>query len=378
MNIRTVERSNRRTHLLLGAAVLGALLLAATDGGAAELRKLRMGAGSSVLSPILAHNTVGQALGYYEQEGIDLEIVLGQGSAAGMQQLLSRQVDVSSATPGFLMKSALKAGSPDALTIGTFVNRIHWRVAVNPDSPVKTIAELRGKRIGALSLGDSSYLGIRAMLQEVGINPDADATLAITGFGAPSAIALRDGRIDAFAAYDGPFASLENLGFRFRYLPLTPGAEKLFGPGYATRRDFLAESRALAAHFLRAAYKGVVFTVHNPEAAVRIHMALYPESRPKGKTEDEALREMVRIVEARMDKWRVDDMPVKKFGYGYKDRWEAYARFEGIADKAGDVTRYYTNDLIDEANSFRQEDIIRQAKEMTPERVTQLLARRRH
>lgn len=361
----------------LAIALVG-VIVTPVGGAAAELRKLRLGAGSSVLSPILAHSTVGQVLGYYEEEGIDLEMVLAQGSGAGMQQLFSRQVDVSSATPGFLMKSALKAGSPDVLTIGTFVNRIHWRVAVNPDSPLKTIADLRGKRIGALSLADSSYLGIRAMLQEVGINPDTDATLAITGFGAPSAIALRDGRIDAFAAYDGPFASLENLGFRFRYLPLTPGAEKLFGPGYAARRDFLAENRALAARFLRAVYKGVVFTVHNPEAAVRIHMALYPESRPKGKAEDEALREMVRIVEARMDKWRVDDMSVKKFGYGYRDRWEAYARFEGIADKAGDVTRYYTNDLIDKANNFRQEDIIRQAREMTPERLAQLLARRKH
>lgn len=378
MNHRPFEGSNFRTLCLAVTAVLSSFGLTPTEGAAADLRKLRLGAGSSVLSPILAHSTVGQALGYYEEEGIDLEMVLAQGSAAGMQQLLSKQVEISSATPGFLMKSAVTAGRADVLTIGTFVNHIHWRVAVNPDSPLKSIADLRGKRIGALSLADSSYLGIRAMLQEVGINPDTDATLAITGFGAPSAIALRDGRIDAFAAYDGPFASLENLGFRFRYLPLTPGAEKLFGPGYAARRDFLTENRALAARFLRAVYKGVVFTVHNPEAAVRIHMALYPESRPKGKTEDEALREMLRIVEARMDKWRVDDMPVKKFGYSYKDRWEAYVRFEGIADKAGDVTRFYTNDLIDEANSFRQGDIIRQAKEMTAERVVQLLARRRH
>ncbi len=359
------------------AAVVGALAILPGESLAGELRRLRLGAGSSVLSPILAHSTVGQALGYYEQEGIDLEMVLAQGSAAGMRQLFTRQVDVSSATPGFLMKSALTIGNPEVITIGTFVNRIHWRVAVNPDSPLRTIAGLRGKRIGALSVADSSYLGIRAMLQEVGINPDTEATLAITGFGAPSAIALREGRIDAFAAYDGPFAGLENLGFRFRYLPLTPGAEKLFGPGYAARRDFLADNRALAARFLRAVYKGVVFTVHNPEAAVRIHAALYPESRPKGKAEDEAVREMVRVVEARMDKWRVDDMPVKKFGYGYKDRWEAYARFEGIVDKVGDVTHFYTNDLIDEANNFRQDDVIRQAREMTPDKVAQLLARRR-
>ena len=78
-----------------------------------------------------------------------------------------------------------------------------------------------------------------------------------------------------------------------------------------------------------------------------------------------------------MDKWRVDDMPVKKFGYGYKNRWEAYARFEDIADKAGDVTRFYTNDLIEEANNFRQEDVIRQAREMTQDRLAQLLVRRR-
>ncbi len=366
----------RRAGLVVVAA-LGALAIRSAEGTAGEPRKIRLGAGASVLSPILAHSTVGQVLGYYEEEGIEVEMILAQGSAAGMQQLLSGQVDISSATPGFLMKSALKAGSADILTIGTFVNRIHWRVSVNPDSPLKSITELRGKRIGALSVADSSYLGIRAMLQEVGLNPDTDVTLAITGFGAPSAIALRDGKIDAFAAYDGPFATLENLGFRFQYLPLTPGAEKLFGPGYAARRDWLAENRALAARFLRAVYKGVVFTVHNPEAAVRIHAALYPESKPKGKTEDEATREMVRVVEARMDKWRVDDMPVKKFGYGYKDRWEAYARFEGISDKVGDVTRFYTNDLIDEANNFRQENVIRQAKEMTPNRLAQLLARRR-
>ncbi len=48
-----------------------------------------------------------------------------------------------------------------------------------------------------------------------------------------------------------------------------------------------------------------------------------------------------------------------------------YGSFEDIADKAGDVTRFYTDGLIEEANNFRQ------GREMTPERVAQLLARRR-
>jgi len=47
-------------------------------------------------------------------------------------------------------------------------------VAVKPDSPIKSLAELKGKKIGIRNQGDTGYFGARAMFKEIDINPDKD------------------------------------------------------------------------------------------------------------------------------------------------------------------------------------------------------------
>ena len=58
------------------------------------------------------------------------------------------------------------------------------------------------------------------------------------------------------------------------------------------RKDLIGRARAYA--------KGTLFTLNNPEATVRIVYETFAETKPTGKVEPTAVREDVKVLEARM------------------------------------------------------------------------------
>jgi NitT/TauT family transport system substrate-binding protein len=263
---------------------------------------------------------------------------------------------VSTAPP--LLLAAAKGTDMGLVTVYTWTKDIHWQFALRPESPIGGARELRGKKIGVQSFGDSAYPGAKAMLREVGVDPEKEVAFISVGLGASAGNALQSSQVDALSIWDGAYAAIENLGFKLKYLPLTPGVKELFGAGVAVRRDFLAQNRAMTIGLLRAVAKGTVFVLENPEAAARIHWRLYPESKPKGKAEAEALRETVHIITSRSGKFAIDPVKQPKYGWNYPKGWEAFVKALDLDPaRVGDVRRFYTNELIDEANQFDQEKI---------------------
>lgn len=78
---------------------------------------------------------------------------------------------------------------------------------VMADSPIKTIAELKGKTIGNNAARSSIELWARLALAKHGLNPDRDVSWAIVPFPAQGQ-ALRSGKLDV-AALPQPFAAAE-------------------------------------------------------------------------------------------------------------------------------------------------------------------------
>jgi NitT/TauT family transport system substrate-binding protein len=331
------------------------------------LRRVRFIAGAGTLDPILVNLTVGQELGFYREEGLDVDFAAaaGTGGSLGMVATGAAEFAVSTAPP--LLQAAARGQDMGLVTIYTWTRDIHWQVAVKPESPVRELRDLKGRKIGVQSFGDSAYPGGRAMLREVGVDPDRDATFIAVGLGATAASALMNGQVDALSIWDGAFAAIENLGFKLRYLPLTPTANELFGSGVAVRRDFLAQNRALVAGAMRAMTKGAIFVLENPEAAARVHWKLFPEAKPKGKGEAEALRETVRVIRSRSGKYALDPVKMPKYGWNYPKGWEAYVTILALNPAAvGDLHRFYTNDLIDEANQVDAEKVRALARNYKP------------
>jgi NitT/TauT family transport system substrate-binding protein len=247
-----------------------------------------------------------------------------------------------------------------------WLRQAHWSVAVKPDRPVKTLSDLKGKNIGIRNQGDTGYFGARAMFKELGIDPDKDVEWTSIGEGGPAGEAIYRGRVDAMAFWDGSFARIEIAGFPLRQIPNAPGTNKLFGNCYGVRRSSLAKERDLYVRFFRAMAKSTVFARANPELSIRLHWELYPESKPKGKTDKEAFDEALKVVRSRMDKWFAGPgQPDKRFGAMSLEEWQAQVAFAGLEGQIKDVRPVFTDELIDDVNKFDAAAIEAKAKSMT-------------
>ncbi len=351
--------------LALAVAWAGALPGGAEAGQA--LRRVQFVVGAGTVTPMLSNLTVGQELGFYREEGLDVDFsaAAGTGGGLGMAATGAAEFAVSTAPP--LLLAAVKGTEMGLVTVYTWTKDIHWQFVVKPESAINGLRELRGKKIGVQSFGDSAYPGAKAMLREVGLDPEKDATFISVGLGASAGSALQSGQVDALSIWDGAYAAIENLGFKLKYLPLTPGVKELFGAGVAVRREMLKENRAMVVGLLRGITKGTIFSLENPEAAARVHWKLFPESKPKGKDEAQALRETVHIITSRTGKYMLDPVKMPKYGMNYPKGWEAFVKALALDPAAlGDVRRFYTNDLIDEANQFDQEKIRALARSYKP------------
>ncbi len=236
---------------------------------------------------------------------------------------------------------------------------------MKPDSPVKSLADLKGKTVGIRNQGDTGYFGARAMFKELGIDPDKDVEWVSIGEGGPAGEAIYRGRVDAMAFWDGSFARIEVAGFPLRQLPNSPGMQHLFGNGYATRRSALAKERDLYVRFFRAMAKSTVFAYANTDLAIKLHWQVYPESKPKGKSDAEAMAEARKIMDSRKDKWFAAPWQAdKRMGAQSLEEWNAQVAFAGLTGQIKDISRVFTNDIIDDVNKFDRAAIEAKAKAM--------------
>ena len=85
---------------------------------------------------------------------------------------------------------------------------------------------------------------------------------------------------------------MEVGGLKFRRL-VNPAFAKFFSNGIVAREEFLQANPDALAGLGRAVAKATVFAMENPEAAARIHWKIYPDAKPKGVDDAQALRDAI-------------------------------------------------------------------------------------
>jgi NitT/TauT family transport system substrate-binding protein len=232
------------------------------------------------------------------------------------------------------------------------------------DSPVRKIEDLKNKTIGVLSLSSGATAVAKAMLRGVGYDPEKDVKWLPIGLGPQSANALKTNQVDAIAMWDWAYAILENSGFQFRHFE-TAGTSKLLSLMVIANGDFLKANPDAATKFAQGIAKGTLFTLTNPEAAVRIHWQKYPASKPTNIPEDQALHEAVHVLQARLSKYKLEGRADPRFGAFTRDEWLSTQKFffdVGVINRQPDVEEYFTNDLIDDVNRFDKAAIVQKAE----------------
>ncbi|MDN7245608.1 aliphatic sulfonate ABC transporter substrate-binding protein [Planococcus shenhongbingii] len=152
----------------------------------------------------LALKEFGWAEEVFEKEGIEVEWVLSQGSNKALEFLNSKSVDFGS-TAGAAALIAKSNGSP--IESVYIYSKPEWTALVaTEDSPIKTVEDLKGKKVAA-TLGTDPYIFLLRSLQEAGLS---SKDLEIVNLQhADGANALLTGQVDAWAGLDPHMARVE-------------------------------------------------------------------------------------------------------------------------------------------------------------------------
>lgn len=217
---------------------------------------------------------VPKALGFFEEEKLTVTIEFADGGTAATQAVASGSGDITASglNIGF---SAAERGIP-IKAVGALVINWPWRIATLPGSSLTDCSGLQGATLGIISLASGSYPYARAFVSECGLDPDADVNYVPTGIGAPAYAALESGQIDALALYTAAYAAIENTGIEFDYLDNPEFFDPLVSISWLAGTELIENRPDVLERFLRAAYKGLLYSNANPEKAVRLGYDVLP------------------------------------------------------------------------------------------------------
>jgi NitT/TauT family transport system substrate-binding protein len=206
------------------------------------------------------------AKGYFKEEGANVTGIISSGGGGTSVRNAMAGVAYGEANPGAIAVAIqsgadLKIVSDNVLTIAEFA----W--LVKKDSPIKTIKDLKGKKIGYTNPRSTSQALNILMLAKAGFKPE-DAELVKTGGFGPMVAALELGQIDVAPVTEPLWSQNKD-----KYRVLITGAEALppldnvvgvvTAEAAKTRGDFI---RAV----IRARRRAIAFMKANPDEAGEI------------------------------------------------------------------------------------------------------------
>lgn len=343
--------------------VVAALVGALAAGQSAAQQKVVFGTVTTVtlsLGVIVA----AKALGFFKEEGIDLEIVAFTGTGTLLPQMNAKRVHVGYPNPDVLIIS--RQPGRDPLPLKFFYNATResaWEFVVLDDSPIKTLKDIDGKKLGVGAITFGNIPITRAMFKEIGANVE----LVPIGVGAPAFLAFRDRKVDALNLFDSQHATLELQGTKIRRLAMPQKYLELFSNGFVAHDDTIRDNPKLVIGFGRAIAKASVFCEANRAACVRAYWNEYPAQKPAAGEEAKALADGIKIMNARFDKYlKFPDPKNRRWGEFPAQSWRDFAAtlHEGgqLTTRDVPVETCYTNQFVPEFMKFDAAAIVARAK----------------
>ncbi len=291
-----------------------------------------------------------QALGWDEEEGLDITIELTQGSQQAMQLLAAGQVDILSISSSTVFDA--REQGIEARIFYSEVNHNNNFVAVLADGPYDAVGDLAGTDVGVFSMTSGGVPFLKAVLAEAGLG-ETDVTMVPIGAGPAALEGLRNGTVSALSLWAGALANFENEGVALTLF----GSERLdSAPGFvlATSDAYLEANPSVIEKMGRLYAKAHVFAEANPEATVRLYWEAFPEARPAEVT-DAAIAAQVHILGVGLRDMRVEGRPDTRYGWNDAAGIEVFQDYlieNGARTVEVPVDDTYTNDFVDAFNDF--------------------------
>ncbi|MEZ5783969.1 MAG: ABC transporter substrate-binding protein [Rhizobiaceae bacterium] len=214
----------------------------------------------------------GKELGYYADEGIDLEIQEGRGSGVTIQAVGAGTVEFGLADTAVMIKAAAK-GAP-VKSVGVLLQRT-FASLVSPAGKIDKPEDIAGKTI-AITPGDAVTPLWPLYLNKIGIKGSDVKTVA--GDAQTKLNAVVNGQAD------GLLGSSTEQGARLpdiikapvSILRFTEVGITLVGLGIVASDRTMESNPDLVRRFMKASTRSVEAAMADPEAAVKVLLEKYP------------------------------------------------------------------------------------------------------
>jgi len=247
---------------LFTATILLALTLSTQLLHAQGKPKIFVGPASKTLgySPLW----VGWKKGFFEQQGLDVQVVVLRGMPMVVQALAAGSIQFGCGGPEPFMESSDRG--LDFVITGGVINGM--TAAIVAGKKYKTFEDLRGTMVGSSSLTGGTVVAFREALRQKGLEYPRDYKILVVAGGSPGNLAaLQSGQISATTVAVPLNYAAEELGFNTlgRLLDAVPQFQS---SALATRRSWADKNRPLVVRFMKAMVQTLRWMHDNKDATV--------------------------------------------------------------------------------------------------------------
>lgn len=338
-----------------GSLVLVSALAAAPV--AAQAAKIKLWGASATVEAYHGFLFLGNPLGFYKDEGVEVEFGTAAGSSATLQLVAAGQVQM-----GYIGMDVLilaKARNPSLPVTAVYLHDRGniYEIVVPEGSDIQQVKDLKDKNIGVANLASGAIPSLRATLTDAGLDPNSAVGLIPVGNGAQAAAALKANRVQALSLFRAQHALIETLGFKFRYFTRDAPSAVI-----VVNSNFLKDNREAVVKTLRGIAKGSAFAQANPEATVREFWGLF--GKPQGLSEDEAMQRQKHVLTSTARLWKDYQDTSVRWGDMSAAQWDNMQKFlveQKLLEKAVTSETLFTTDLIEDVNKIDLEPVLKKA-----------------
>lgn len=155
--------------------------------------------------------TIAEQLGYFKAEGLEVEISDFAGGSRALQAVVGGSADVVSGAYEHTINLQNKGQMFQAFVLQGRAPQIAVGVSTRTMAGYRSLADLKGKKIGVTAPGSSTNMVANLLLARAGLKA-GDVSFIGVGTSAGALSAMRSGQIDAISNIDPVMTMLEQKG----------------------------------------------------------------------------------------------------------------------------------------------------------------------
>lgn len=239
---------------IIGATFIGCQKTATKNGSDAELQTVRLN--EVVRSVFYAPMYVAITEGFFEEEGLEIDLSTGQGADKTMQQLLSGNVDIGFSGPEQVVYIYNQGREDYPVVFGQLTQKDGSFLVGREAEENFEWTSLKGKELIGGRPGGIPEMALEYVLKQNGLDPSTDVNMVTNIDFTATSGAFKSGTGDYVALFEPTATMLENDGSANIVASIGESAGNIAYTCFYTTKSYMDENPEVLQKFTNAIYKG--------------------------------------------------------------------------------------------------------------------------